>query len=125
MKQYEIQGKAVSRSDVHNMLHLTSAVNLMEDETRVRYNSEINNVKAGKVNLPQKVMIGDGHRVNPGIRLAALSFDTTRWARRLIKIGEYKSERLAGSVFAKRLLWNVMADKKIKVRSNRVKAVFL
>ena len=124
VKQYEIQGKAVARSDVHNMLHLTSAVNLMEDETRVKYKSEINNVKAGKVNLPQKIFYGKTPNCRPGNRLAKLSVDTTRWARRLIKTGEYKSEQLAASVFAKRLLWNIMADKKIKVKSNRVKAVF-
>ena len=125
VEQYEIQGKAVSKSDVHNMLHLTSAVNLMEDETRVKYHKEINNVKAGKFNLPKKIFYGIGENCNPSYRLlkylfykrlALLSADTTRWARRLIKTGEYKWERLAGSVFAKRLLWNILADKKIKVR---------
>ena len=37
LKQYELQGKAVSRSDVHNLLHFATKVNLMEDETRMRY----------------------------------------------------------------------------------------
>ena len=31
VKQYELQGKPVSRSDIHNMLHFTSLVNIMED----------------------------------------------------------------------------------------------
>ena len=31
VKQYGLQGKPVSQSDIHNMPHFTSMVNLMED----------------------------------------------------------------------------------------------
>ena len=42
----------------------------------------------------------------------------------MIKTGEYKSERFAGSMFAKRVLFNMLADKKQRLRQNRVKAIY-
>ena len=74
------------------MLHLTSAFNLMEDATRVKYSNDSKKVKAGKVNLPKKIFYEKGTKSFPCGRLRVLSKDTTRWARRLIKTGEYKSE---------------------------------
>ena len=54
--RFVMEGRVVKQSDVHKMLHLAKATNLMEDKSRVRFFSERNNTKAGKVKISDKTI---------------------------------------------------------------------
>ena len=55
--------------------------------------------------------------------MANLSADKARWSARLIKQGKYKFERMSGHKFARLVLRNLLADKKVKLSHKAVKAV--
>ena len=54
--EFVMEGRVVKKSDVHNMLHFTKLVNLMDDKTGVKFYHEINSIKAGKVKISKKTI---------------------------------------------------------------------
>ena len=79
-------------------------------------------IKEGKVKLPSNASI----KMRYSVSLNNLSHDRTRWAPRIIKQGCYKTSNgeLSGFKFARLLLNNIFADKKVKITSKQIKAIY-
>ena len=120
-RDFIMKGKRVSLNDIANMFEFAMRSQLMMDKSRLRFYLETKNIKSGKVNLPKSIL---WHRCRPGSNLAHLSGDRTRWSSRLIKQGQYnKSILIPASQFARLVLRNLFADKKVKLYRKNVKAV--